>query len=108
MVTHNGLLHTIDYSLKGISIYIPPGVTLSALLPPGTSAGARETHTESCLEHKGSVLPSVTADFSSLVGVGEGQGYESPPSPGLGFPPVLKICLISLFGLEVHLGLLRT
>lgn len=108
MVTHNGLLHTIDYSLKGISIYIPPGVTLSALLPPGTSAGARETHTESCLEHKGSDLPSVTADFSSLVGVGEGQGYESPPSPGLGFPPVLKICLISLFGLEVHFGLLRT
>lgn len=42
------------------------------------------------------------------MGVGEGQGYESPPSPGLGFPPVLKMCLISLFRLEVHLALLQT
>lgn len=94
--------------MKGISICIPPGGTLSALLPPGTSAGARETHTESCLEHNGSVLASATADFSSLVGVGEGQDYESPPSPELGFLPVLKICLISLFGLELHLAVLQT
>uniref|UniRef100_A0A663FCF6 ATP binding cassette subfamily A member 12 n=1 Tax=Aquila chrysaetos chrysaetos TaxID=223781 RepID=A0A663FCF6_AQUCH len=49
MVTHNGLLHTIDYILKGISIYIPPGDTLSVLLPPDTCAGARRMHTESCL-----------------------------------------------------------
>lgn len=42
MVTHNGLLHTIDYILKGISIYVPPGVTLSVLLPPDTCAGARK------------------------------------------------------------------
>lgn len=45
MVTHNGLLHTIDYSLKGISIYIPPGGTLSALLPPGTLLVLRK-HTQ--------------------------------------------------------------
>uniref|UniRef100_A0A8B9N8H1 ATP binding cassette subfamily A member 12 n=1 Tax=Accipiter nisus TaxID=211598 RepID=A0A8B9N8H1_9AVES len=49
MVTHNGLLHTIDYILKGISIYIPPGDTLSVLLPPDTCAGARRMHIESCL-----------------------------------------------------------
>uniref|UniRef100_A0A8C0BF07 ATP binding cassette subfamily A member 12 n=1 Tax=Buteo japonicus TaxID=224669 RepID=A0A8C0BF07_9AVES len=49
MVTHNGLLHTIDHILKGISIYIPPGDTLSVLLPPDTCAGARRMHIESCL-----------------------------------------------------------
>lgn len=49
MVTHNGLLHTIDYVLKGISIYIPPGDTLSVLLPPDTCAGARKLHIESRL-----------------------------------------------------------
>ena len=37
------------------------------------------------------------------MGVDEGQDYESPPSPVLGFPPVLEICLISLF-LVLYLG----
>lgn len=49
MVTHNGLLHTIDYVLKGISIYIPPGDTLSVLLHRDTCAGARKLRIESCL-----------------------------------------------------------
>lgn len=49
MVTYNGLLHTIEYILKGISIYVPPGVTLSVVLPSGTCAGARKMHIESCL-----------------------------------------------------------
>lgn len=42
MVAHKGRLHTIDYILKGISIYIPPGDTLSAVLPPAISAGAQK------------------------------------------------------------------
>lgn len=49
MVTYNGLLHTIEYILKGISIYVPPGATLSVVLPPDTCAGTRKTHIESYL-----------------------------------------------------------
>lgn len=82
MVTHNGLLHTIDYSLKEISIYIPPGVTLSALLPPGTSAGARETHKKAAWSIKDLFFPlSLLISAASWVWV-KGRATNHPQVQG--------------------------